>query len=278
MDNKARTILVLWDFTDKCEYAFAYAVNVSNILDMDISILHIVKSDNEIEPMQTKMFEVAEKLYENYKKKPKIVVLKGNIFKTISNYASEGNTELVIMGTHGIRGLQKITGSWALKVIRGSRVPFMVVHKMPETTKMDNIVFPIDFKKENKEKIKWAHYLCNIYKSKIHIVHPIVSDHTFKRKIYSNIVFTKKYFENTNIKFEIKAIGTKIDFAKETIEYAESINANVILIMTSKAITFADYVMGPSEQYIIANEAKIPVMVVNPKPKIFVGGFSASGS
>ena len=278
MDSKARTILVLWDFTEKSEYAFAHAVNVSNITGIEIALLHIVKSEDEIEALQAKLSEVALKLETTFKKKPKIVVLKGNIFKTISRYASEGGTELVIMGTHGMKGLQKITGSWALKVIRGSRVPFMVVHKMPETNKMDNIVFPIDFKKENKEKIKWAHYLCNIYKSKIHIVHPMVTDRYFRKKIYSNIVFTKKYFENTNIKFEIKAIGKKIDFAKETIEYAEGVNANIILIMTSKSITFADYVMGPSEQFIIANEAKIPVMVVNPKPKEFVGGFSASGS
>jgi hypothetical protein len=47
--------------------------------------------------------------------------------------------------------------------------------------------------------------------------------------------------------------------------------------MTSKTLTFADYIMGPSEQYIIANSGKIPVMVVNPKPKSFAGGFSTSG-
>ncbi len=38
---------------------------------------------------------------------------------------------MVIMGTHGIKGLQKYTGSWALKVIIGSSVPFLVIQDKP---------------------------------------------------------------------------------------------------------------------------------------------------
>lgn len=278
MESKIKSILVLWDFSLKAEYAFAHAINVSRITGNDVVLLHIVKNDQEIEPMQKKLAESADKLNSIYKLKPKVVVLKGNIFKTISKYASEGKTELVVMGTHGITGFQKITGSWALKVIRGSKVPFLVVQDMPTSDKMDNIVFPIDFKKENKEKIKWAHYLCSLYRAYIHIVHPTVTDKLFRSRIFSNIVFAKKYFENTDLKFTIQTVGTKIDFAKETIEYAQKHKANVILIMTSKTLTFADYIMGPSEQQIIANNAKIPVMVVNPRPKELSGGFSATGN
>jgi nucleotide-binding universal stress UspA family protein len=278
MESKVRTILVLWDFSIKAEYAFAHAVNVSKITGNDITLIHIVKSDNEIEELEKKLEEVTVKLFSLYKVKAKIVVIKGNIFKTISKYASEGHTEMVIMGTHGMKGLQKVTGSWALKVIRGCKVPFLVVQDMPTSQKMDNIVFPIDFKRENKEKIKWAHFLCKLYRSRIHIVHPTVKDSFFKSRIHSNIVFTKKYFENTDINFEIKAVSNKVDFAKETIDYSQSINANLILIMTSKTLTFADYIMGPSEQQIIANEAKIPVMVVNPRPKALIGSFSTTGN
>lgn len=278
MESKVRTILVLWDFTEKAEFAFLHAVNVAKITGNTVTLLHIVKSDNEIEAAQKKMAEAAANMKNVHKYEPLCAVLIGSIFKTISKYASEGGTELVIMGTHGIKGMQRLTGSWALKVIRGSKVPFLVVQDAPKTEKMDNIVFPIDFKKENKEKIRWAHYLCNIYKAHIHMVHPLVNDRIFRKRIYSNIVFAKKYFDNTDIKFEIRTVGEKVDFAKETIEYAQNINANLILIMTSKTLTFADYIMGPSEQYIIANSAKIPVMVVNPRPKELSGGFSATGN
>jgi len=277
MESKIRTILVLWDFSIKSEYAFAHAVHISKVTGNEIALLHVVKKESQIEDFQKKLSEVADKLNANHNIKPKIVVIKGNIFKSVSKYASEGGIEMVIMGTHGLRKFQRFTGSWALKVIRGSKVPFLVVQDIPVSEKIDNIIFPIDFKQENKEKIRWAHYLCNIYHSRIHIIHPIVSDKLFKRRIYSNIVFTKKYFDNTDIVFEIKTIGKKIDFAKDTIEYAEKVKANLILIMISKTLSFADYIMGPSEQLIIANKAKIPVMVINPKPRAFAGGFSATG-
>jgi nucleotide-binding universal stress UspA family protein len=277
MESKTRTILVLWDFTIKAEYAFAHAANLSKITGNEVALLNIVKSENEITESQTKLNEVSEKLNEVYQIKPSIVVLKGSIFKTISNYASGGNIEMVIMGTHGIRKLQKFTGSWALKVIRGSKVPFLVVQDMPKSEKIENIVFPIDFKNENKEILKWAQYFCRLYHSRIFIVHPVVNDRIFKKKIHSNIVFAQKFFESMDTHFQIKSIGNKIDFAKETIEYAETVQANLILIIAPKILTLIDYIMGPSEQMIIANEAKIPVMVLNPKPRAFTGGFSPTG-
>ncbi len=277
MESKIKTILVLWDFTVKSEYAFAHAVNLSITTGDEIALLHVAKSENEFETLQKKLEDIAEKLNETHKIKPKVVVLKGSIYKTISKYASENNIEAVVMGTHGVSGIQRFIGSRALRVIRGSRAPFLIVQDNPKSSKIETIIFPIDFKKENKEKIKWAHYLYKLYHSSIYIVHPIASDKLFRRNIHSNIIFTKKYFESADITFDIKSVGKKANFEKEIIEYAAGLNADLILIMASRALTLADYLIGPSEQKIIANDAKIPVMVVNPKPKEFSGSFSATG-
>ena len=51
---------------------------------------------------------------------------------------------------------------------------------------------------------------------------------------------------------------------EEQIKFAENIGSGLIIIMTKKNMTFQDYVFGAVEQQIIANEAKIPVMCVNP--------------
>ncbi|MCX7985953.1 MAG: universal stress protein [Bacteroidales bacterium] len=276
MENTNKTILVLWDFSPKAECAFAHAVNFAEATNVDITLLHVVKTDKEVSAVEQKLSEIAQRLSQQSKLTVNFQVIKGTIFKSISSYASHSHVEMVVMATHGIRGLQRVTGSWAIKVIRGSKVPFLVVQDMPQERKYDCILFPIDFKKENIEKIKWAHFLYNLYKGKIYIIHPRVSDQTFKKRIYSNMVFTKKYFDNTDIPYTIDTVGK--DLAKETIEYAKKINANLILIALSKTLTFADYLMGPAEQDIIANDAKIPVMVISPRPKQVSGGFSATGT
>ncbi len=276
MENTNKTILVLWDFSQKAECAFAHAVNFAEATGTDITLLHVVKKDSDISGVEQKLEPIAKKLQDESKIGVHIRVIKGSIFKSISRYASQSHVEMVVMGTHGLKGMQRITGSWAIKVIRGSKVPFLVVHDMPSSKQYKNILFPIDYKKENIEKIKWAHFLYSLYKCKINIIHPKVSDKTFKKRIYSNMVFTKKYFDNTDIPYTIETIGK--DLAEETISYAQQINAELILIALSKTLTFADFLMGPTEQAIIANKAKIPVMVISPRPKQLSGGFSATGT
>ena len=52
----------------------------------------------------------------------------------------------------------------------------------------------------------------------------------------------------------------------------------MILIITTKGIGLTDFVLGAQEQYIIANTAKLPVMVVNPRTDLSrYGSFSATG-
>jgi hypothetical protein len=181
------------------------------------------------------------------------------------------------MGTHGMKGMQKLIGSWALKVIAGSKVPFIVVQTPPATHGFEKIVFPLDFRKENKEKINWMYYVARLYRSKFFIIKSKTSDSRFVKGIHSNLMFTKKFLDNNMIPYEIETAPGKKDFATETIEYAHNIGADLLLIMTTKDIGIADYVIGAQEQMIISNKYQIPVMCINPRPGKIGGGFSATG-
>lgn len=141
MEHINKTILVLWDFSPKAECAFAHAVNFAQTTGVDITLLHVVKADKEIDPTQKKLGEVAEKLSARANIPVHVQVIKGSIFKSISSYASHSHVEMVVMGTHGVKGIQRFTGSWAIKVIRGSKVPFLVVQDMPQGKRYDNILF-----------------------------------------------------------------------------------------------------------------------------------------
>lgn len=277
MERPKKTVLIPWDFTDKAEYAFAHAVNVSKITGHTISLLNVVKKEEEIQQSTANLLAAAEAMKAKYGIKPEILIKKGDIFKTIGQTATDHNADLVIMGTHGIRGMQKLTGSWALKVIVKTKVPFVVVQDFPKSNNYEKVVFPVDYKKESKEKIKWSSFLSGTYNSKFYVIHPKISDRGLKKKLHSNLFFTKKYLDNNRLEYEIIQAPGKSDFGKETIEFAQQMNADLILIITTKNIIFVDYVLGANEQQIIANSAKIPVMCVNPKPGKFAGGFSATG-
>ncbi len=272
-----KTIMVTWDFTDKSQFALEHAIQLGKLLNKDVELIHIVKKEKEIEEATKKLNDVVEETRKKFQVKPLILVKVGNIFTTIAEVATELNTEVVIMGTHGMKGMQKLIGSWALKVIAGSKVPFIVVQAPPATHGYEKIVFPLDFRKENKEKINWMYYVSRLYRSKFFIIKTKTSDPKFVKGIHSNLMFTKKFLDNNLIPYEIETAPGKRDFVTETIEYAHNSGADLLLIMTTKNIGFADYVIGAQEQMIISNKYQIPVMCINPRPGLIGGGFSATG-
>jgi nucleotide-binding universal stress UspA family protein len=177
------------------------------------------------------------------------------------------------MGTHGRKGTQKMFGSKALRVITGSNAPFIVVKTKPsESLKISNIVFPIDFKSENKEKLQWAIYIGRNFQSKIHLFKYPVSDSDLQKKVNTNLNFAIRFLKQNNIEYEIHTAPRKGKFANATIRFAEKISADMIIVMTTKHITFLDYMFGADEQTIIDNSAKIPVMCINPR-----AGFATTG-
>jgi nucleotide-binding universal stress UspA family protein len=269
MENKNNQILVTWDFTNISQCALEHAVRISRTINNEIALLHIIPpkcSEKEKESRIEKMNLVCEETERRFNIKPVITLIEGNIFQSISEYASTHNSSLVVMGTHGIKGTQKLFGSWALKVIVGSSVPFIVVQDKPKThEKYTNIVFPIDFKSENKEKLYWAIYFGKYFNSKVHLFKYPVSDKSLQKKINTNLNFAIRFLIQNNLDYEIHSPEKTSDFNKDTIAFAKQINADLILIMTTKYITLIDYMFGAREQQIIANSEKIPVMCVNPK-------------
>ncbi|RLD75792.1 MAG: universal stress protein [Bacteroidetes bacterium] len=272
-----KPILVPWDFSQVAGYALEHAVNFAKNTDNDIALIHVVKKQKEIDNAKNKLQEIVDKTKEKHGIELALIVREGSIFTAINEVVEESDASLVVMGTHGMKGMQKFTGSWALKVIAGSKAPFVVVQEAPGS-ELRNIVFPVDFKREQKEKLVWAAYMHRHYNTKVHICYQQSTDSRIKTKTKSNIVFSKNYLSEKSVNFEINALEGEKSLADESIEFAKSIGAEMILIMTTKNISFQDYVLGADEQQIIANSAKIPVMCINPKAgSSKFGGFSASG-
>ena len=267
MEENKKLIVVPWDFTQVAEDALAHAVKISRMINNDICLLHIV--DKGIKPAEAKIKKTSlQKITEEYNAKFDAAIswaiIKGSIFSDIAEFVNNKGASLVVMGTHGMKGMQKLTGSWALKVIVKSEVPFIVVQDPPaDQERYRNIVFPIDFRSENKEKIKMAIFMGKYFDSKIHLLVAKVTDSRLVKKTKNNLNFGIKFLNQNNIEYEVHEI--KSSSAQQTLDFAANMNADLILIVTTKNIKFTDYVVGASEQYIIANSSKIPVCCVNPK-------------
>ncbi|MCG8411623.1 MAG: universal stress protein [Bacteroidales bacterium] len=272
------TLLVPWDFTEVAESALQHALKFAKRLNNKITLIHVVKSSKKGEEALVELNKDIEELNKKYNVELEPLVLEGSLFHVISDYASENNVSMVIMGTHGIKGMQKFTGSYALKVIVGSKIPFLVVQDDPaKKDEFKDVVFPLDYRSEAKQKLQWALFLVKYFDVKINIIIPTLKDRSLNNKLMANVHFAEKILGKYNCSYELHKVEES-NIAERSIEFAQKINADVMLIMTTKGIGITDYVLGTQEQYIIANTAKIPVMVVNPRTDLSrYGSFSATG-
>lgn len=270
MEQDRKSIMVTWDFSNVSYNALKHAIKLAHILKNNILLFHIVNGPSEEEAAGNRMKGTVEEIKKDFSVDVGYFVLSGNIFKEIAEYASkeENMVNFVIMGTHGMKGAQKLFGSSALKVIAGSSVPFIVVQDAPqEKDRFTDIVFPIDFKAENKEKLQWAIFLGKYLNSKIHLYKLPVADKDLQKKMNVNLNFAIRFLIQNNIEYEIHTSAKKGSgkYQKELLAFSKKINADLILITTTKHLTKADLIFGAREQYLIDNTDRIPVMCVNPK-------------
>ncbi len=269
MEQERKSIMVTWDFSAVSYNALKHAIKLAHILKNNIILFHIVNDPSEEESAKKKLAEEVEKIKKDLGEDLGYYVHHGKIFKEIAEYASqeENNVNFVVMGTHGMKGGQKLFGSLALRVVAGSSVPFIVVQDLPpEKDRYTDIVFPIDFKSENKEKLQWAIFLGKYLNSKIHLYKAPGIDKNLQKKVNINLNFAIRFLIQNNIEYEIHT-STKSGgkYQKELLAFCKKINADLILITTTKHITKVDYMFGAKEQYLLSNKEKIPVMCVNPK-------------
>ncbi len=271
MAEEKNKIIVPCDFTEKADFAFEHAAKLSKSINAEIYLLHIIDEKNSEakhkalkDEAKTKFEKIIADTKTKFNLVPNYLIRTGNIFQTINEVAEELNALMTIMGTHGMKGMQKITGSWALKVIEGSKVPFLVVQAPPSTEGYKDVVFPIDFNADKVEKVKWANFLSGLYKCKIHIIYKKYTDKLLHKKLQSNLNTSLNYLQNNKVEYVLKPTDDKGKFHDQVIDYAVEIKADVILITTTRNISTFDYMLGAPEQQIIANKENIPVMCVNP--------------
>jgi len=257
-------ILVPTDFTSVAETALNHAIKIASIMEGEIVLLHVVDRDSKIDEAREKIDPIAEKVSKEQNIPTVGKVVSGNIFDDIDKVADYEGARLIIMGTHGRRGLQHVTGSHAMKVVTSSTIPFIIVQDrvLPENYK--NIVFPIDFKAETKQKISITASMAEKLGAKVHIFADADEDKFDAQKISNNVAYTKKFFAKAGIDYVVEKADPKGgDFVKQIIRYSASINADFIAVLNLNYRSINAF-LKHSEEELITNDPQIPVLMVNP--------------
>jgi nucleotide-binding universal stress UspA family protein len=276
-EKKRSIILVPHDFSHVAESAVNYAIELAKLFNNEIYLLHIVESGlleskSSVEKDEQESIDKLNAIAAGITQKaPAIkataIVKRGSIFEMIGETADELDTNLVVMGTHGVKGLQFITGSRAIRVITSSSAPFVVVQQKPlQAQGFKNIVLPLDLTAETKAKLPWAVYLGKNFGATFHLFVKEEKDEFLAKHVSNNLAFAESFFKKNGVEYTVTHDDEGGDFARQVIRFASSKHADLIVIMTQVGRDdLASYVLGPDDQRIVANDAQVPVMCVNPK-------------
>jgi nucleotide-binding universal stress UspA family protein len=169
------------------------------------------------------------------------------------------------MGSASVKGRVDLSNLPTLNVITKSTVPFITIQEPPVNKRYDDIIFPIDFTVENKEKHSWISYFCDYYVSKFHLIKPNVSDPELVAKVDLNMASAVRYLDEKGAKYEVYTVPGQKPYAEEVLDLAVNIRADLIVIMTTKVSGDGNFILEPHEHTIVGQAGHIPVMSINPR-------------
>jgi nucleotide-binding universal stress UspA family protein len=264
-------VLVPTDFTEEAEAAVSHAAFIAKSFDGEVVLLHVVSSDKKTDEAKEKLKKEAAKAKSAYGVNVISEVRKGSIFDKIPEVADELNVMLIVMGTHGVKGVQHLTGSYALKVIGHSKVPFIVTQSKKSKSKIKDLVLPVKFSDEGKSNLSITASIAKHFGAVVHIFASNESDEFIRIKVSREITFAKHYFDERGVKYEVEVAPEHGHFIPQMLDYANDIDADMIAIVNASGDGgfLPDLFKGSGEVDVLTNKHGIPTIVLNPT-QVFV--------
>lgn len=269
-----KTILVPIDFSTYSENALQVAAKIALLNNSEIHLLHMLEIPNHmndavyssvptpeiilfIKKAEEKVQDIAQQKFLDGITVFYHIKFEG-AFTGILSYIKDNNTDLVVMGSHGISGIEEILlGSNTEKVVRLSPTPVLVIKKETTEFKGDHFVFASDFSQETKKPFQKMLDFTKIFNAKLSLV-IICTPSSFKttalaEKIISDYVsefelenYTITIYNDTNIENGI-------------INFARKVKADLIGLSTHGRTGIAHFFTGSISEDLV-NHTVRPVL------------------
>jgi nucleotide-binding universal stress UspA family protein len=280
-------ILIPTDFSETAAVAVDHAIDLAKKFNATLYLLHVIdagayqgifspskKTDySELESSQLELQGYAHKLEKEHGIDVAHEVVSGRIHEEIVRITEESGADLIVMGTHGTSGWEEFfVGSNAFKVVTQSSCPVLSIQGQATDPECKNIILPIDSTPESRQKVRYAATMAKKFGSTIHIASLLSEDsEEIRFEFGKRIKQITEYLEREEIPFtEAVLVGSNL--ATMTMNFAESKQGNLIVMMTEQEQNLTGFLMGPFAQQIV-NHSKIPVLSISPE-ELTTGGDS----
>lgn len=287
-----KKILIPVDFSETSLLAIEHGAFMAQLFKAELVLLHVVEKhyerfavvapemrvdapSNLVEAIEKKLEGLAADIREKYGVKSTCVTSNGNIFNEVITVGKEHNVDMLVMGTHGTSGfVEFFVGSNTYKVVTQSPCPVLSVQTHSKKLGYKDILLPIDNSAHSRQKVHHAIVLAKHFASKIHLLGlDSSSDAAEAKKFALKMEQTQELISKEEITVTCNIVEGA-NQAKVSYDYAKSVNADLIIIMTDQDENITGRLMGTFAQQIV-NHSKIPVLSIAPQDgKYEIASFS----
>ncbi len=253
--------MVPYDFSEVSEKATRLALDLAEANDGFVLLIHVVKKISDKYKTDQKFIDVIKSLNKEDQNRIDFRTVPGDLFEDMGKFGIILNTELIVMGTHGAKGFQKVFGSNAVKMISNSFSPFLITQGKKTVDKIKNIVMPFSFEKKTIQIVKIASSIAKRFNATIHLVGYHDKDEWLERHLKGNQTIVSNYLKENGVNFKIHNIDSKKNFNKELLNYAKEVDADLL----AAAYFSEGIIRNPKSfiQFMIENELHLPLLTIN---------------
>ncbi len=285
-----KNIIVPVDFSEDSLKGLDLAILISKKLKVNIQMVFVQKKTADYYPgtVEKDGHKHAEKRFEQIleeyngklgnKSSLNYIIKKGKIYEEIVNQAQSFEDSIITATTHGASGFEELfIGSNAFRIISATDRPVITITKGDVPESFNKIVLPIDITVQTRQKLPMTFEVAKLFDSEVHVISVASSK---GKKIQNRLkAYNKQVVEFLNSK-KIKTVSDNVygdNITDITLNYANSIKADLISIMTEQETSLSNILLG-SYAHQMLNNSYIPVMSITPKEMRFSNGFQTFGA
>lgn len=285
-----KNFIVPLDFSEDSLKGLELAVLFSTKTYVNIQLVYVQKRTAEhfpsaIREEYNKAKDTFEKILQEYSpklgsgSKLRYIIKKGpKVYEEVVNQAESYKESLITASTHGASGFEEFfIGSNAFKIISATTRPVIAIRKGCVPADIKKIVLPIDIMPETRQKVPFTADIASLFGAEVHVVE-VGTSHSSKvhKRLNAYSKQVSNFLKGQNITVVNKTVyGDNV--ADLTVEYANTVQADMISIITEQKSSITTLILGNYAQQVL-NKATIPVLNITPREIQIKGSFSASGN
>lgn len=297
---------ILWptDLSKGAERALPHAAALADWHDAELHVLNVREGEPGVRADMQEQFPLLRETFESVisaaDPPSKLIDLDALSFvqeqvdgeppaAAVVSYVEEHDVDLVVMGTHGRRGLRRLfIGSVAEEVLRKAPCPVLTVRAGEDVApawNVRNILAPVDFSEQSEMAVQHAKELALTYGAQITLLHAVEevmypSAYGMEMAEVPGVEVVKRVEKSLatmareEIGYEHVTVDSTIGYAPASIlDYIETNDVDLVVIATHGRSGFERLLLGSVTERVV-RRAPVPVFVVKSFGKSLLPGAS----